>query len=82
MSYDLALHHGGSAGKTLRIVFATTEEPFQRWLFYLLRDIGAHIVTDEPEELRAVLGVSRSEPGILGENEATRSSQPQHAAAS
>ena len=77
LSYDLALHHGGATRKSLRIVFSTTEEPFERWLFYLLRDLGAHIVSDNSAEIRAVLGLRENEPGIvtvqeIGEPDVTR----------
>jgi len=67
LCYELALHHGGTAGKTLRMVFSTNEEVFERWLFYLLRDLGAHVVSDDPAEVRRVLGLSEDEPGILRE---------------
>src|SRR3954470_11829446 len=68
LTYDLRLHH--SNGKEeLKIVFSTSEEAFERWLFYLLRDIGAHIVTDEPERLRTILGLTRSERGIMSQEE-------------
>lgn len=76
LSYDLRLHE--EAGRDeLKIVFSTSEETFERWLFYLLRDIGAHIVTEDPERLRTALGLTRSEPGIvaqedLAEPDATR----------
>lgn len=63
-NYDLRLHHAGGRDQ-LRIVFATSEEPFERWLFYLLRDLGAHIVTDEPDRLCGALGLTRSEAGII-----------------
>jgi hypothetical protein len=64
LTYDLRLHH--SSGKEeLKIVFSTSEEPFERWLFYLLRDLGAHIVTDEPDRLRASLGLTASEKGVV-----------------
>ena len=76
LSYELRLHHGGS-GEALRIVFSTSEEAFERWLFYLLRDVGAHIVTDDPPRLRSVLGLARDERGVIlqeevGDADATR----------
>jgi hypothetical protein len=46
-------------------VFRTSEEPFERWLFYLLRDIGAHIVADDPPKVRQVLGLGASEPELF-----------------
>ena len=67
-TYDLRLHHSGH-GDELKIVFSTSEETFERWLFYLLRDLGAHIVTDDPEHVRAVLGLTRSERGITSQEE-------------
>jgi hypothetical protein len=66
-TYELRLHKGGGRDE-LKIVFSTSEEPFERWLFYLLRDIGAHIVTNEPERLRTVLGLTRSEAGVVAES--------------
>ena len=68
LSYDLRLHaHGGQ--DALKIVFTTSEENFERWLFYLLRDLGAHIVTDDPERLRTILGLTRSEHGIVAQED-------------
>ena len=76
LTYELRLHHGGGRDE-LKIVFNTSEEPFERWLFYLLRDIGAHIVSDDPARMRTALGLTRSEPGVvsqesIGEVDATR----------
>ena len=76
LTYELRLHHGGGRDE-LKLVLNTNEELFERWLFYLLRDIGAHIVTDNPSRLRAALGLSPSEKGIVsqdsvGEVDATR----------
>ena len=67
LTYDLRLHHDGGRDE-LKIVFTTSEETFERWLFYLLRDIGAHIVTDEPEKLRASLGLTASEKGVVSQD--------------
>lgn len=67
LSYDLRAHHGG-AGEELNIVFNTSEETFERWLFYMLRDLGAHVVTDDPERLRAALGLSAEEPGVVAQD--------------
>ena len=68
LSYDLRLH--GIAGRDeLKIVFSTSEETFERWLFYLLRDIGAHVVTDDPERFRATLGLTKSERGVVPQAE-------------
>jgi hypothetical protein len=64
LTYELRLHQGGGHDE-LRIVFSTSEEKFDRWLFYLLRDVGAHIVSDDPERLRTVLGLTRSEAGVV-----------------
>jgi len=64
LSYELRLHHGG-AGEELKIVFNTSEETFERWLFYLLRDVGAHIVADDPKRLRAALGLGENEAGVI-----------------
>jgi hypothetical protein len=69
VSYDIAVHESGRAGCELRLVFATDEEPFERWLFYLLRDIGAHVVTDAPDEFRRKLNLREDEPGIIDERE-------------
>jgi hypothetical protein len=68
LSYDLRMHHGDGRDE-LKIVFSTSEEPFERWLFYLLRDIGAHIVSDDPERLRTALGLTRSERGIVAQEQ-------------
>jgi hypothetical protein len=77
LSYDLRMRNiraGGNSG--LRIVFNTAEEPFERWLFYLLRDVGAHIVADNPAELRKVLGLSSTDAGIVAEREVTAHAEP------
>jgi len=67
VSYDITGHVGGP-GQSLRIVFSTSEEPFQRWLFYLLREIGAHVVAEDVSAFRKALGVADSEPGIVDEH--------------
>jgi hypothetical protein len=67
LSYDLRAHHG-SVGEELNIVFNTSEETFERWLFYMLRDLGAHVVTDDPPRLRAALGLSAEEPGVVAQD--------------
>ena len=67
LSYDLRTHHGAN-GDELRLVFNTSEESFERWLFYLLRDVGAHIVTDDPERLRSILGLSAGEAGVASQD--------------
>ena len=66
LSYELHLHEGRERDE-LKIVFSTSEETFERWLFYLLRDIGAHIVTDDPERLRTALGLTKSERGVVSQ---------------
>jgi hypothetical protein len=76
LTYELRLHYDGGR-EQLKIVLTTSEEPFERWLFYLFRDIGAHIVSDDPEKLRDTLGLTRSEAGVVsqesvGEVDATR----------
>ena len=76
LTYELRLHRGGGRDE-LKIVFNTSEEAFERWLFYLLRDIGAHIVTDDPDRVQRALGLTKSERGIVsqetvGEVDATR----------
>ena len=68
VTYELAEHHTSQAGKGMRIVFSTSEESFERWFFYLLREIGAHVVTDDPAEFRRVLGLSETEEGIVDEH--------------
>ncbi len=75
ISYQIAAHHGRTGGQ-LRIVLATNEEPFERWLFYLLRDVGAHVVTDAPGEFRRKLGLSEAEPGVVNENDVDVSIHP------
>ena len=67
LTYELHLHRGGGR-ENLTIVFNTSEEIFERWLFYLLRDVGAHIVTDDPARLRAVLGLNRNEAGVVSQD--------------
>jgi hypothetical protein len=69
LSYDIVEHPGGAQGHELRIVFSTSEEPFERWLFYLLRDMGAHVVADDVAEFRRALGASPSEAGIVDEHQ-------------
>lgn len=66
LTYELRLHQGGGRDE-LKIVLNTSEESFERWLFYLLRDIGAHVVTDDPGRVRAALGLSQSERGIVSQ---------------
>ena len=77
LSYELHLHRGGGR-EQLTIVFSTSEEPFERWLFYLLRDVGAHIVTDDPARLRTVLGLTQSERGVVSQAELDASGATQH----
>ena len=77
LSYELRLHEG-AAREELKIVFSTSEEPFERWLFYLLRDIGAHIVTDDPERLRTVLGLTRSERGVVSQESVSEPDATRH----
>ncbi len=67
LTYELRLHHSGGRDE-MKIVFNTSEEPFERWLFYLLRDVGAHIVTDDPTRLRAVVGLAKEEAGVMSQN--------------
>jgi hypothetical protein len=64
LSYDLRLHESGSRDE-LRIVLNTSEETFESWLYFLMRDLGAHVVTDEPERLRTALGLSSSDQGVV-----------------
>jgi hypothetical protein len=76
LCHQLRSSHSGNR-EELRIVFETSEESFERWLFYLLRDIGAHIVADHPEKVRELLGLGSNEPGVraasdVAEVDATR----------
>lgn len=71
LSYNLRLRNSRVGGCGLKIVFHTAEEPFERWLFYLLRDVGARIVADNPAELRQVLGLGSADPGIVAQSEYT-----------
>jgi hypothetical protein len=66
LGYDLRVHHGAS-GDELKIVFNTSEESFENWLFYLLRDLGAHVVTDDPKRLTAILGLSPGDVGVVAQ---------------
>jgi hypothetical protein len=66
ISYDIT---GANApGQPPRIVFSTSEESFERWLFYLLRDIGAHVVSDDPAAFRHSLGLGDHETGVIDES--------------
>lgn len=50
----------------LKIVFATNEELFERWLFYFLRDdLGARFETAHPEAVAGALGLTPTEPGLV-----------------
>jgi len=70
VSYDIAAHQGARGdGEQLRIVFSTSEEPFERWLFYMLRDLGGHVVTDAPNEFRQALGLGANEAGVVDEHQ-------------
>jgi hypothetical protein len=80
LTYELRLHHGGGR-KELKIVFNTSEEPFERWLFYLLRDIGAHVVVDETGAFRECLGLGATEAGIVAASDITEELLPRHATA-
>ena len=81
LSYELRFHHrGGRDGQDgLKIVFTTSEEHFERWLFYLLRDLGAHIVTEDPDQLRTVLGLTKSERGIVSQESVPELDVTRHA---
>jgi len=35
----------------------------------LLRDLGAHVLTDDPERVRHILGLTRSERGVMSQEE-------------
>lgn len=60
-SYDLRVHHSGSR-EELKIVLNTSEETFERWLFYRLRDVGAHIVTNDRSACATCLVSPRANP--------------------
>lgn len=77
LTYELRLHHDGGREK-MKIVFSTSEEPFDRWLFYLLRDIGAHVVTDDPNRLRATLDLTRSEAGVVSQDKVSEVDVTRH----
>ena len=65
-THDLAVHKSRSGGYVLKIVFATNEELFERWLFYFLRDVlGARIETAHPEAVAGALGLTSTEPGLV-----------------
>ena len=66
LSYELRMHHGASEG--LKLVLNTSEESFERWLFYLLRDVGAHIVTNDPARVRKALGLSAGDKGVVSQD--------------
>jgi hypothetical protein len=66
VSYDL-VGSTGTGRKELRIVFSTSEETFERWLFYMMRDIGGHVVTNDPRAFRSALGLGEDEAGVVDE---------------
>lgn len=78
LTYELRLHRGGGHN-ALKIVFNTSEEPFERWLFYLLRDVGAHIVADDAKAFRECLGLNANEPGVINASEVTEELLLRHA---
>lgn len=67
VSYDIAAR-SANPGHELRIVFSTSEEPFERWLFYMVRDLGGHVVTNDVPALRKALGLGESEAGVVDES--------------
>jgi hypothetical protein len=67
VSYDI-VGRGESHGQGLRIVFSTSEESFERWLFYMMREIGGHVVVDDVPGFRKALGLSDSEGGVVDES--------------
>ena len=80
LTYELRLHQGGGHN-AIKIVFNTSEEPFERWLFYLLRDIGAHVVVDDVSAFCQCLGLSSTEPGVIAATEIVEDILPRHATA-
>ena len=64
LTYPLRLHRRDGR-EELKIVFDTSEENFDVWLSYLLRDVGAQIVTDKPAQVMTVLGLSAGEAGVV-----------------
>lgn len=78
LTYELRLHRSGGHN-ALKIVFNTSEEPFERWLFYLLRDVGAHVVADDAKSFREYLGLNATEPGVIAANEVTEDLLLRHA---
>ena len=77
LSYELRIHHT-STGEALKIVFNTSEELFERWLFYLLRDAGAHVVTDDVAAFRRVLGLGASDAGVVDAKSVGEVNLPKH----
>ena len=80
LTYELRLHRGGGHN-ALKIVFNTSEEPFERWLFYLLRDVGAHVVVDDAKAFRQYLGLNATEPGVIAASEVPEDVLLRHAPA-
>lgn len=78
LSYELRIEQRG-AGAEVKIVFNTSEEMFERWLFYLLRDVGAHVVCDEPTRFRAALGLGPNEAGVISTTEVHDVAATRHA---
>ena len=80
LTYELRLHQSGGHNR-FKIVFNTSEEPFERWLFYLLRDVGAHVVADDAKAFREYLGLNATEPGVIPAGEVTEDLLLRHAPA-
>jgi len=80
LTYELRLHQSGGH-KQFKIVFNTSEEPFDRWLFYLLRDVGAHVVADDAKAFREYLGLNATDPGVIAASEVTEDVLLRHAPA-
>lgn len=64
VSYELVTGDG-----RIRIVLDTSEERFERWLFYLFRDLGGHVVTDDVGKFRSAMGLGSGEAGVVDEHD-------------
>ena len=58
LAYPLTLHQPRAGTTELRITFATSSEHFENWLYFLLRDAGAHIETTDPAAVAHALGLA------------------------
>ena len=68
LAYPLTPHQPRAGVTELRITFATSTEHFENWLYFLLRDAGAHIETTDPAAIARALGLAPNDPGVVAVN--------------